>query len=177
MDLPVAPANMRTQWRIEDGQLVLDMPRAGFSMSAFGPMAAMAIAATIIGASGFACFLIFIAPRTSIGPGFKWLIGLPFAIACFTLPGVILFQGILWPAFCRTRVIASTDGLRVERRLGLLQRTKQMRADALEELALTRLRAPAITARGRKAAVRFGQGLPEAQLEWVRAAIAKVLAK
>ena len=125
MDLPAAPVNMRTQWRMDGGQLVLDMPHAGFSMSAFGSMAAMAIVATIIGASGFACFLIFIARRTDIGPGFKWLTGLPFTIACFTLPGVILFQGILWPAFCRTRVIASPASLRMERRLGLLQRARR----------------------------------------------------
>jgi hypothetical protein len=177
MDLPAAPANMRTQWRMDGGRLVLDMPRAGFSMSAFGSMVAMAIAATIIGASGFACFLIFIARRTDIGPGFKWLMGLPFAIACFTLPGVILLQGIVWPAFCRTRVIASSGGLRVERRLGLLQRTRELRTDEIEELALTRVRAPAVTARGGKAAVRFGQGLPEAELEWIRAAVAKVLAE
>jgi hypothetical protein len=123
------------------------------------------------------CFLIFIARRPDIGPGFKWLMGLPFAVACFTLPGLILFQGILWPAFRRTRVIASSGGLRVERRLGLLQRTKEMRADAIEELALTRVRAPAIAARGRKTAIRFGQGLPEAELEWIRAALAKILAK
>jgi hypothetical protein len=162
---------------MDGSQVVLDMPRAGFSMSAFGPLAAMAIAATIIGASGFVCFLIFIGRRTDIGPGFKWLTGLPFAIACFTLPGVILFQGILWPAFRRTRVIASPGGLRVEQRLGLVQRAQEMRADELEELALTRVRAPAITARGRKAAIRFGQGLPEAELEWIRAAVGKVLAK
>ena len=48
---------------------------------------------------------------------------------------------------------------------------------AAQELALTRGRAPAVTARGRKAAVRFGQGLPEAELEWIRAALAKILAK
>jgi hypothetical protein len=175
MDLPGAPANMRTQWRMDDGQLMLDVPRAGFSMSEFGPTTMMAIIATILGASAFACFLIFIARRADVAPGFKWLMGLPFAIACFALPGVILFQGILWPAFCRTRVIASTGGLRVERRLGFLRRTKEMRADAIEELALTRLRAPAITARGRKATIRFGQGLPEAELEWIRAALAKAL--
>jgi len=162
---------------MDGGQLVLDIPRAGFSMSAFGAMAAMAVAATIIGASGLACFLMFVAQRADIGPGIKWLTGLPFTIACFTLPGVILFQGILWPAFRRTRVIASPGGLRVERRLGFVQRTEQMRADALEELALTRVRAPAITARGGKTAVRFGQGLPEAELEWIRAAVARVLAK
>ena len=104
-----------------------------------------------------------------MAPAFKWLTGVPFAIACFTLPGVIVFQGILWPAFRRTRVIASTGGLRVERRLGLLQRIKEMRAEEIEELALTRVRAPAVTARGGKAAVRFGQGLPEAELEWIRA--------
>jgi hypothetical protein len=177
MDLPAAPANMRTQWRVDGGQVVLDMPRAGFSMSAFGSLAAMAVAATIIGASGLACFLIFIGRRADIGPGFKWLTGLPFTVACFTLPVVILFQGILWPAFCRTRVIASSGGLRVEQRLGLVQRAKAVRADELEELALTRVREPAITARGRKAAIRFGQGLPEAELEWIRAAVAKVLAK
>lgn len=177
MELPGAPANMRTQWRMDGGQLVLDMPRTGFSMSGFGSMVAMAVASTIIGASGFVCFLVFTARRADIGPGFKWVMGVPFAIACFTLPAVILFQGILWPAFCRTRVIASPGGLCVERRLGLLRRPQEMRADALEELALTRVRGPAITARGRKAAVRFGEGLPEAELEWIRAALAEVLAK
>ncbi len=177
MDLPAAPANMRTQWRMDGGRLVLDVPRAGFSMRAFGSMAALAVAATIVGASGFACFLIFIARRTDIGPGFKWLMGIPFAIACFTLPGVILFQGILWPAFRRTRVIVSPGGLRVERRLGLLQRIRELRADQIEELALTQAGAPAVTARGGKAAVRFGQGLPEAELGWIRAAVAKVLVK
>jgi hypothetical protein len=177
MDLPAAPANMRTQWRMDGGQLVLDLPPAGFSMSAFGPMAAMAVAATIIGASGFACFLIFIARRTDISPGLKWFMGISFAIPCFTLPALILLQGILWPAFCRTRVIASRGVLRVERRLGFLQRNKEMRGTEIEELALTRVRTPAITARGRKAAVRFGLGLPEAELEWIRAALAKILAK
>ncbi|MGD1000079.1 MAG: hypothetical protein ABSA67_05195 [Candidatus Brocadiia bacterium] len=177
MDLPAAPANMRTQWRLDGGRLVLEMPRAGFSMSAFGAMAAMAVVATIIGASGFACFLIFIARRTDIGPAFKWLTGIPFAIACFTLPGVILFQGILWPAFRRTRVTAASGGLRVERRLGLVQRARELRADEIEGLALTRVGAPAVTARGGKATVRFGQGLPEAELEWIRAAVAQVLGK
>jgi hypothetical protein len=177
MDLPDAPTNMRTQWRTDGEQLVLDLPHAGFSMSAFGPMATMAVAATIIGASGFVCFLIFIARRTDIGSGFKWLMGVPFAVACFTLPSLILFQGILWPALRRTRVIASSGSLRVERRIGMLRRTREMRADAIEELALTRGRAPAVTARGRNATVRFGQGLPEAELEWIRAALAKVLAK
>jgi len=162
---------------MEGGQLALDIPAAGFSMSGFGPMAAMAAAATIIGASGFACYLIFIARRSDISPGFKWLLGVPFAVACFTLPGVILVQGILWPAFCRTRVVASSGGLRVERRIGPLRRVKEIRSDEIEELTLKRDRAPAITARGRKAAVRFGQGLPEAELEWIRAALGKVLAK
>ena len=177
MELRDAPANMRTQWRMDGGQLALDMPPGGFSMSAFGPMATMAVVATIIGASGFAGFLIFVVRRTDIVPGLKWLMGVPFAIACFTLPGVILFQGILWPAFRRTRVIASPGGLRVERRLGFLQRSKEMRADEIEELALTRVRAPALAARSGKTAVRFGQGLPEAELAWIRDAIAKVLAK
>ncbi len=176
MDLPGAPANLRTQWRMDGDQLVLDMPPAGISMSGSGPMAAMAVVATIIAASGFACFLIFIARRTDIAPGLKWLMGVPFTVACFTLPAVILLEGILWPAFSRTRVIASSGSLRVERRLGIL-RHKEIRADEIEELALTRVRAAAVTARGRKAAVRFGQGLPDAELEWIRAALAKVLAK
>ena len=130
MDISGAPANTRTQWQMDDGQLTLDVPRAGFSMSEFGPPTIMAIIAAILGAGAFACFLILIARRADVAPGFKWLTGLPFAIACFMLPGVILFQGILWPACCRTRVIASAGGLRVERRLGFLQRAKEMRADA-----------------------------------------------
>jgi hypothetical protein len=162
---------------MDGGQLALDIPPAGFSMSGFGPMAAMVVVATIIGASGFACYVIFIARRIDIGPGLKWLMGVPFAVACFTLPGVILVQGILWPAFCRTRVIASSSGLRVERRIGPLRRVKEIRSDEIEELMLKREPAPAITARGRKAAVRFGQGLPVAELEWIRAALGKVLAK
>jgi hypothetical protein len=175
MELPAAPANARTQWRMDGGQLVLDLPPAGFSMAAFGPVAAMGVATTIIGASGFACFLIFIAPRADIAPGFRWLMGIPFAVVCFTLPALILFQGILWPALCRTRVIVSWGVLRVERRLGFIRRNKELRGAEIEELALTRVRAPAITARGKKAAVRFGQGLPEAELEWIRDWVATVL--
>ncbi len=176
MDLPAAPVNIRTQWRMDGGQLVLDLPRAGFSISALGAMAAIA-AATIIGASGFACFLIFIARRADIGAGFKWLTGIPFAIVCFTLPAVILIQGILWPAYRRTRVTASPRGLRVERRLGPVQRARDLRAAEIQDLALTRVGAPAVTARGGKATVRFGQGLPQAELEWIRAAVASMLAR
>jgi hypothetical protein len=177
MELPAAPADMKTQWRMDGGQLELDLPPAGFSMAAFGPMVAMAVAATVIGASGFVCFVIFIACRADIGPGFKWVMGVPFAIACFTLPDVILFQGILWPAFRRTRVIVSPAGLRVERRLGFLQRNKEVGAAEIEEIALSRVRAPAITVRGRRVAVRFGQGLPEVELQWINAALSKLLAK
>jgi hypothetical protein len=162
---------------MEDDRLVFEVPRAGFSMSEFGPTAMMAALAAILGAGAFACFLIFIARWAHVAQEFKWLLGIPFAAACFTLPGVLLFQGILWPAFCRTRVIATPGGLRVERRLGPLHRTKEMRVEAIEELALTRVRAPAVAARGRQAAIRFGQGLPETELEWIRAALAKVLAK
>jgi hypothetical protein len=177
MDLPAAPASMRTQWRSDDDRLVFEVPRAGFLMSEFGPTAMMAALAAILGAAALACFLIFIARRADAAQGLKWFLAIPFAAACFTLPGVLLFQGILWPAFCRTRVIASPRGLRVERRLGPLHRSKEMRADAIEELALTRVRAPAVAARGRQAAIRFGQGLPETELEWIRAALANLLKK
>jgi hypothetical protein len=168
---------MRTKWRIEGDQLVVDAPRAGFSTSELGPAAIMALIAALVGAGAFLCFLLFIARRADVAPGFKWLLGIPFAVACFTLPAVILFEGILWPALCLTRVIASPAGLRARRRLGPLHRTKEIRADAVEELALTRLRAPAITARGAMTAIRFGQGLPEGELEWIRAALKAALAK
>ncbi len=175
MELPAPPASLRTQWRMDGGRLTLDLPPAGFSLAAFRAMTAMAVIAALIGASGFACFLIFVARRADIGPGFKWLMGVPFAVACFTLPAVILFQGILWPAFRRTRVIAAPEGLRVERRLRLVRRAAELRAGAIEALKLTRAGAPAVTVSGGKTAIRFGQGLPEAELEWIRSAIAQAM--
>ena len=174
MDLPVPPPNLRTQWKTDGGNFVLDLPPAGFSMAEFGPIVAMNVIATIIGLSVFVCFLIIVAPRAN---NLKQIMFAAFTFACFVLPLQILFQGILWPAFRRTRVIAAPAGLRIERRLGFLQRTKNMSAGEIEELALTRVRTTAITARGRKTAIRFGQGLPEAELQWIHDALGKVLAK
>lgn len=195
------PELMRTQVQVEDRQVILDLPAAGFTAQHVAPVVMGWL--FIIGAGIF--FVrgpfkdVFKQPRPMnyIFMGF---------VAVFMLMPLLGMIASVKSAFRRDRVIASPDSLQYQSKGLIFTRTKYMPADEMEELVLPnmtgrdevaaqieKLEAPAVVkgiaralakrrgrqqgilARSDKLTIEFGKNLADDELVWLHAVIMKMM--
>ena len=177
-ELPAPPQGMKTRFRIEGAEVVLEIPPAGFSLGALN---------YLVPALLFPAFVLF------VFQGFiRELVREPDSLniafaAFFALFGIVLPIYVGVHLFLRAvaehhAVRVSGDRLHVTTRGLVLSRVAEIPADELEELRITKpkhddepaAKAP-IVARSDRTTIEFGRHLPPAEREWIKSVLEHAL--
>ena len=183
-ELPEPPADMKTKMRLDGDTAVFEIPPRGFTAIHYALLAVSIVFPAII----YFVFFRNIVYSQNMPIAAKAVLGGFIGIVFILMPFIAVAGAAIRGAVARTTVEASPRELRVTVKGILLSRTTSMSADELEELlvgeaAVAKKQEPvlaanakALLARSDKVTVSFGEGLPIEELEWIKAAIVKVLA-
>jgi len=176
-ELPSPPEGMKTRFRIEGAEVVLEIPPAGFSLRAFCHFS-VALLFTAFVLIACLAFIRELAQRQE-------LFGI--AIVALVLIGILLrilrgVQPVLRTVTERYTVRVSGERLHVTTRGLLLSRVAEIPVDELEELHIAKPKhddhpaetAP-IVARSDRTMIEFGRHLPTEEKNWIETVLEHVL--
>lgn len=166
-ETPPPPEGCRVSYDVSGDEVTFDLPKIGFRG---GHWAVLTLA--LLGSLLLAAFLL---PMFLSGKSNGSL------LALVSAPIAVIVTGVVLSANTRERVRASPERLRVERYSALHQSPQEIPADRLEELFLTgdlslggRMANPTgrvICARSDDLSMRFGDGLTDTEVTWLKAMV------
>ena len=200
IDMPEMPPNMKSNCRVEERQVVIDIPAQGFR-----PAMLLLIAAPLVmGAFALLWFIVPLLNETGMPATFRHVVIGFISLFFILMPILIVVGKVVSGIRGGTQVVASPDALQVTRRGGISSKVTEIPAAELEELLCPAARVPdearerldsaavpeaargilmalargaksGIVARSDKEIVEFGANLPAHELRWIHAVITKIL--
>ena len=175
-ELPPMPENTRSSHHAEGEVLTVEIPRPGLSARHFGALASMAVLWCVLLMFAVLALLSRKRPGDAV---FNLIIFTP-VLAPMLCLAIWLTRRVVHSAFKRTTVAVSPSSLDVTQTSLMKTERTAIPADELEELEVVTdiegvHKGKVIGARSDRASVRFGVGLPEEELVWLHAAIARIV--
>jgi len=187
------PPNMRATFTAQGNQVSFDLPPPRLTGCLLAPLLGMGLVFTI----GLFVFFIPLLNGRNTPTHVKWLFGFFFGVLFVLLPLLSILGAVLAKVRRKIPVAADPSVLRLATQQLLLTKTEEIAGADLEELrletssgqielssALASLR-PAkagepggpyvLAALSNKKILRFGEGLPREELEWIRQVLLKAL--
>jgi hypothetical protein len=177
-ELPTPPEGMKTRFRIEGAEVLLEIPPAGFSLGALSSL----VPAFLFPAFVLIAFQGFIRELAKEPDTFNIAFAAIFALFGLVLPICVGVRRFLRAMAQHHTVRASADRLHVTTGGLVLSRVAEIPADELEELRIAKPKhddhpaetAP-IVARSDRTMIEFGRHLPTEEKNWIKTVLEHVL--
>lgn len=171
-DISAPPPGMRSQYSAEGNTIVFEIPPPPLNPVLILP---------VIGAIAFSSIAgyMFLGPLLSDPKApaqMKWIFGGFFGLFFVLVPVGATLGALIAGVTRRARIEADAGSLRVTRKGLLFSRTMTIPGEELEELRLETTAKRQLAAMSDRRTERFGEGLSEPELEWMRAVILKAIA-